>query len=461
VSYYHKLFLVSKVILLCAISLCCSLSIVFAVNRDTALRNFTAQKPIIHTLKNGLTLVIDVDKRSPVVAHTIWYKVGSADEREGESGIAHFLEHLMFRGTKTQKAGYFSKRISEIGGEDNAFTTNDLTAYYQNIPVKHIAEIMALEADRMRNLEVTEKELIRERDVVLEERSLRTDTNPIAQLMEQMGAILYRNHPYGSPVIGWQHEIAALNKKQVMAFYKKYYAPNNAIVTVVGDVNPQEMIELAEKNYGKILPAKYIRERMRPSEPPQLCLRSVNLVHKNVNVDSLLLMLESVSPVKQSKAFYALSAALNAIAGGSHSILYKELVKKQKIAVSVGAYVSADRLDKTPVIFQIVPAKNVSLADLKIAFMTEIEKIIKNGVPLADINREKNKMITDYISLFDSRGNRARLWGIGLTLGQNIDDIVTMPQTIGNVTKINADAQLKNIFLPSNQVWGFLQGEEQ
>ena len=189
-------------------------------------------------------------------------------------------------------------------------------------------------------------------------------------------------------------------------------------------------------------------------------MRTIHLKHDNVTIDNLFLMLEGVSPIKQPRDFYALSVALNSIAGGTHSILYKELVKKQKIALSVGAYASSDKLDNAPVIFQIVPAKGVSLDSLKTAFDIEMNKIIKNGLTENDIHREKNKMITDYMGLFDSRGNRARLWGIGLTLEQPIDDIVNMPKVIGTVTKSDADKILKQIFTPSNQVWGYLQGDK-
>lgn len=425
--------------------------------REDILKNFQVKKPHIYKLKNGLTLVVDIDNRAPVVAHTIWYKVGSADEQDGESGIAHFLEHLMFRGTKKYEAGYFSKRISEIGGEDNAFTTADFTAYYQNIPQKHIGEVIAMEADRMRNINITETELVKERNVVLEERSLRTDTNPTAQLIEQMNASLFRNHPYGSPVIGWQHEIAALNKKQVMAFYKKYYAPNNAIVTVIGDVKPNEILSLAEKTYGSIKPSANIKKRMRPAEPPQIATRTITLKHDNVNVESLLLAIEGISPIKRPKDYYALSTALTSIASGTYSILYKELVKKQKIALSVGVFSSSDKLDNTPIFFQLTPAKNVSLEKLREAFQNEINKILAQGISSEYINREKNSIMSGFMTLFDSRGNRARLWGTSLTLEQPLDDVVNTPKIISSVTPQDANNMLQEIFKPQNQVWGYLQ----
>lgn len=460
VNFYVSLF-ISTFITLCVIPFYCVPAYASVLDRNVILQNFVPKKPYIYTLKNGLTLVIDVDNRTPIVAHTIWYKVGSADEQEGESGIAHFLEHLMFRGTKKYEAGYFSKRISEIGGEDNAFTTTDLTAYYQNIPAEHIAEIMGMEADRMRNLSVSNAELIKERNVVLEERDLRTDTNPTSQLIEQMNAVLYRNHPYGSPVIGWHHEIAALNKKQVMAFYEKYYAPNNAIVTVVGDVIPAEILKIANETYGKIAPSTHLKKRIRPTEPPQIAMRTVTLKHPNVSVDNLFLMFEGISPSKRSKDFYALSTALSSLAGGSHSILYKELVKKQKIALSVGVFASSDKLDNAPIIFQLIPAKGITLDTVKTAFEAEMTKIMAQGFTEQDITREKNKMIADYMSAFDSRGNRARLWGISLTLDEPIDDVINMSKIIGTITKSDADTTLKEVFKPSNQVWGYLQGTKQ
>ncbi|MFT6071680.1 MAG: zinc protease [Alphaproteobacteria bacterium] len=426
--------------------------------RTEKLQKFSVTKPFFYTLDNGLKLVVDVDNRAPVVSHTIWYKVGAADEKDGESGIAHFLEHLMFRGTNNFEAGYFSKRISELGGNDNAFTTHDLTAYYQNIPTQHLEEIMEMEANRMRHIQITEEELIKERNVVLEERALRTDTNPTAQLFEQMNASLFRNHPYRAPVIGWKHEIEALNKKQVMAFYHQYYAPNNAVVTIVGDVDPSHVFEIAQATYGKIKPSKHINiNRQRPSEPPQIATREITLTHPNVTVDNLFLMLEALSPTHSPKEFHALSAAINHIAGGAHSILYKKLVKQQKIALSVGAFIASDKLDNASLIFQMTPANHVSLNVLKAAFKKELMDIINKGIDKQDIEREKNAMLANYITSFDSRTNRAHLWGKNLAFNKTLSDIIQTPKIIASITPDDANIVLQSVFTPQNQVWGYLK----
>jgi zinc protease len=427
-------------------------------NRSEYLQSFQFKKPNFYKLKNGLILIIDTDKRSPVVDHTIWYRVGSADEKEGESGIAHFLEHLMFRGTNKYQAGYFSKRISQIGGNDNAFTTHDLTAYYQNIPNVYLKEVMQMESNRMRHIKISEKELLKERDIVLEERFLRVDTAPTSQLLEQMNALLFRNHPYGKPVIGWQHEISQLNKQQVMAFYKKYYAPNNAIVTVVGDVNPDDVYQMAQDTYGKINASEYINaQRIRPQEPPQIGIREITLQHKNVTSESLFFTFQDITNTKNDNQKFSLIVALNAIAGGPHSILDKKLVKEQKVALSVNSYLNLDGLDKGSVVFQLIPAAGISLKKLRKIFENEIQNILNTGFNLKDINREKNALLTGYISAFDSRTNRSYFWGENVALGKSIPQIIDFPQQVSSVTSEDAHKILKAILLPNNQVWGYLK----
>lgn len=436
-----------------------TISFSFAETRHDLLQSFVPKKPITHTLDNGLQLIIDVDKRAPVVRHTVWYKVGSADEKAGESGIAHFLEHLLFRGTKKHPPGYFSKRISDIGGDDNAFTTYDLTAYYQNIPNQHISEVMTLESDRMRNLKLDHDEFIKERNVILEERALRIDTNPTLQLLEQMRAILYRNHPYGSPVIGWRHEIEALNQQQVQAFYKKYYAPNNAIVTVVGDVNPDEILKIAQETYGEIPSEDHISASKRSKEPPQIVSRTIKLQHKNVHSDSLYLLQEGVSPVKQIRDFYALSIMLGNLANGSQSFLYKKLVKEQKLALDIGVYFSSDLKDNSPIIFQMSPAKDVSLDTLRTAFQTELEAILKSGITLEDLEREKNEILVGFINGFDNREFKSKLWA-SIALGYTIQNITDFSKTISEITQKDVNEISKKILTNSNQVWGYLEAEK-
>ncbi len=222
-------------------------------------------------LANGLDVVVIPDHRAPVVTHMIWYKVGASDEPKGVSGIAHFLEHLMFKSTDKIAVGEFSKIISRLGGQDNAFTGQDVTSYHQRIAKEQLGTVMDMEADRMAHLRLTKDEVATERQVILEERRSRIDNNPTALLDEQMNAALYLSHPYGIPVIGWEHEMAKLSREDALRFYKHYYAPNNAILVVAGDVTPEEVKRLAENTYGKVPANPEVGTRERPQEPTAHC----------------------------------------------------------------------------------------------------------------------------------------------------------------------------------------------
>src|SRR5277367_538925 len=218
-------------------------------------------------LANGLEVVVVPDHRAPVVTHMIWYKVGAADETAGKSGLAHFLEHLMFKGTEKHPGSAFSQDVAEIGGQENAFTTSDYTGFFQRVPREHLKEMMALEADRMTGLMLTDAVVRPELNVVLEEQNMRVANNPAARLGEQVDAALYLNHPYGRPVIGWRHEIEQLTRDDALAFYRRFYTPNNAVVIVAGDVTADEVKTDAEATYGKVAARAEIAPRNRPKEP--------------------------------------------------------------------------------------------------------------------------------------------------------------------------------------------------
>ncbi len=213
------------------------------------------------TLKNGLQVLVIPDHRAPVVTQMIWYKVGAADEPPGSSGIAHFLEHLMFKGTDLIPTGQFSKIIARNGGEDNAFTNHDVTAYFQRVAKDRLPKVMEMEADRMANLRLSEEDVATERKVILEERRSRVDNDPGSILQEQMMAALYANHPYGIPIIGWEHEIRALDREDALSFYRRFYAPDNAILVIAGDVEPEEVRRLAEETFGKLAPSDKVNGR--------------------------------------------------------------------------------------------------------------------------------------------------------------------------------------------------------
>src|SRR5947208_990308 len=207
----------------------------------------TSERPASFTLGNGMQVVVIPDHRTPVVTQMIWYKVGSADETPGKSGLAHFLEHLMFKGTAAHPAGEFSQTVLRIGGNENAFTSTDYTGYFQRVPREQLPKMMEFEADRMTGLVLKDENVLQERDVVLEEFNMRVSNNPDARLSEQIMAALYLNHPYGRPVIGWRQEIEKLSREDALAFYKRFYAPNNATLLIAGDVDANEIRPLVER----------------------------------------------------------------------------------------------------------------------------------------------------------------------------------------------------------------------
>src|SRR5215813_11937085 len=238
-------------------------------------------------LANGLEVVVIPDHRVPVVTHMIWYKVGSADEPPGKSGIAHFLEHLMFKGTAKNPAGRFSQTLATIGGQENAFTSTDYTAFFQRVAREHLPMVMAFEADRMTGLVLSDANVLPERDVVLEEYNMRVANSPEARLGEQMTSALYLNHPYAKPVIGWRHEIEKLTSEDALAFYRRFYTPNNAVVVVAGDVSADEVKKLVQATYGKVKPRTKIAPRVRPQEPEQRAVRRIEMSDPRVTQPSL------------------------------------------------------------------------------------------------------------------------------------------------------------------------------
>src|SRR5487761_2046429 len=313
------------------------------------------------TLENGLDVVLIEDHRAPVVTHMVWYKNGSAEDPPMKSGIAHFLEHLMFKGTKNHAKGKFSEIVAELGGQENAFTSNDYTAYFQRVARDHLRVVMEYEADRMVNLVLDDATVDPEREVVMEERRMRTDNDPAAQLQEAVQAALFTQHPYGRPVIGWGHEIETLNRHDAIAYYERFYTPENEILVVAGDIGREELTRLANETYGKI-PARGAKlERRRPQEPPAHAHRLVSLSDEKVEQPShqALYLVPSVSTAKPGVA-EALEVLSHMLGGGPTSILYKGLVLDQKIAVAAGAYYMGTAVDDTRFYVFAIPNEGVS-----------------------------------------------------------------------------------------------------
>jgi zinc protease len=387
-------------------------------------------------LANGMQVVVVPDHRAPVVTHMVWYYVGAADEPKGKSGIAHFLEHLMFKSTDKIPMGEFSKIVSRLGGQDNAFTGHDATAYFQRISKDRLGTVMEMEADRMVNLKLTEKEVLTERNVILEERRSRIENNPSALLDEQMDAVLYGNSPYRIPVIGWEHEMAELSQHDAETFYKRYYAPNNAILIVTGDVTADEVKKLAEGVYGKI-PANpaVTPERKRPQDPPSRAARRLELKDARAGKTSIhrYYTAPSYTTATPGEA-EALDVLMKIAASGATSRLYKKLVVEDKLASSTSGYYSGSGLDSGKISITAVVADGVDAFKVETAIDAVLADIRTNGITDAELTRAKNGYIADFVYESDNQATLARRYGWGLVVGRSIADIESWPDAIAKVT---------------------------
>ncbi|WP_284164539.1 pitrilysin family protein [Frigidibacter sp. SD6-1] len=396
----------------------------------------TADEVTTFTLDNGMQAVVIEDHRAPVVTHMVWYRAGSADEKRGKSGIAHFLEHLMFKGTDAVPDGQFSQIVEAQGGYDNAFTSSDQTAYFQRLAADRLELVMRMEADRMRNLTLTEEDVATEREVILEERAQRIDSSPEALFSEQMDAAQYLNHPYGTPNIGWRAEMAALSRQDALDWYGLYYAPNNAILIVAGDVDPAEVKALAEKYYAPLAPSAGIPERARPAEPPQLAERRLSFSDPNIAQPYVTrrYLAPERDPGAQDEA--AALVFLAALLGGNAqtSLLSRALTFDQKIAVATGAGYDATSLDDTTFGLYAVPAPGVSLATVEEAMDKVLADLLQTGVDAAQFARLKTQMKAELIYRRDNVGDLAEDYGSALTSGLTIADVEAWPDVLQNVT---------------------------
>ncbi len=396
-----------------------------------------------HRLGNGMDVVIIPDHRAPVVTHMVWYRNGAADDPQGKSGIAHFLEHLMFKGTEKNPAGKFSELVSDLGGQENAFTSNDFTAYFQRIPKEHLAVCMDYEADRMKNLVLTDELVTPERNVVLEERRMRTDSDPSEILDEAMSAAVYSTHPYGKPVIGWEHEIESLDRSDAFNYYERFYTPENAILIVAGDIEPAATIALAEQVYGPIPPFGEAPQRRRPQEPRPTTHRQVTLADDKVEQPRFTRMhlVPSYRTAKSGQA-EALEVLAYLLGGGQTSVMFKSLVMGDRIAVAAGAHYMGTSLDETRFFIYAVPAPEVSLETLDAAVDKVITRLCAVGVEEADIARAKTRLIAEAIYARDSQMQLANWYGASLTTGLSLADIEAWPDRIEAVTAADVAAVL-------------------
>lgn len=409
-------------------------------------------------LDNGLDVVVIEDHRAPLVVQQIWYRAGAADEGPGKSGIAHFLEHLMFKGTEKIPPNQFSALIEAQGGDDNAFTSWDYTSYYQRIAADRLELVMEMESDRMRNLRMTEEDVTTERQVILEERAQRTDSDPGALLGEQMRAALYMNSHYGIPIIGWRHEMEGLTRDDALAWYRKYYAPNNATLIVAGDVDPAEVRRLAEKYYGPIEPSDGIAPRSRPQEPPQLAERRLVLADERVSNPYVyrMYLAPERNPGDQTDAAALLILAELLGGSGQTSVLARALQFDTQTAVYTSAFYDGTSIDAGSFGLYVVPAPGVSLEDAEAAMDRTVQDFLAKGPDPAAFERIKTQIRASEIYGKDDIQGLANMYGEELTIGLSVADIQGFDDVLGTVTIEDVMEAAHKVFNRNSAVTGWL-----
>jgi len=409
------------------------------------------------TLDNGMEVVVIEDHRAPVVVHMVWYRAGSADERPGVSGVAHFLEHLLFKGTKTMEPGEFSATVARNGGSDNAFTSYDYTAYFQRVAADRLELMMRMESDRMVNIQLGEEDIATERDVIIEERNQRVENSPSALFREQHNAAQYLNHRYGVPIIGWQHEMYDLGLEDALEFYRTYYSPNNAILIVAGDVEPQEVRQLADTYYGVIPANPDLPERARPQEPRQMAER--RMTFEDPRVAQPYLSRSYLAPERDSGAqekAAALTLLAELLGGGTTSILTEKLQFETRKAVYTGVWYSGLSLDDTTFDLTVVPAAGVTLEDAEAAMDDVITGFLETGVDAEHLERIKMQIRASEIYARDDVSGLANRYGRALTQGLTVEDVQAWPDILEAVTEEDIMAAARDIFSARNSVTGYI-----
>jgi zinc protease len=398
-------------------------------------------KVVNFTLDNGMQVVVIPDHRAPIVTNMVWYKVGSADEPPGKSGIAHFFEHLMFKATSTHAAVAFDAAVSAIGGNDNAFTSYDYTCFHETVPPQALGEMMAFEADRMRNLVLDDQTVATERDVILEERRSRIDNDPEAVLDEEVDATLWQNQPYRIPVIGWMQEMQQLNRADARAFYDRYYRPNNAILVVAGDVEPDAVKALAQNTFGKLARGPDLPPRLRPVEPEQNTKRTVTLSDERVGVPSFSTqwVVPSYRTARPGEA-EALDLLAEILGGGNRSRLYQELVVKKGIAAGAGANYQGNMLDATNFAVYGAPRGAATLGEVEAAVDAEVARIARDGVTDSELEKAKDRFVRSMIFARDRQQTMANVYGSTLAIGGAVADVEQWPDRIRGVTAADVKA---------------------
>ncbi len=415
----------------------------------------TVFSPETFSLPNGLQVVVIPDHRAPVVQNMIWYRIGAADEVAGKSGIAHFLEHLMFKGTTAVPKGGFSSTVARIGGQQNAFTSYDYTGYFETVARDQLELVIRLEADRMVNLKLTDAEVNPERQVILEERAMRTDSRPGALLEEQMSAAQFLNHPYHRPVIGWEHEMRGLTTADALAWYRKYYTPSNAILVISGDVTAAEVRPLAEKYFGPIK-SRPIPVRVRPQEPPQRVARRVTL--EDARVRQPVLNRSYLAPSRHGgETKHAIPLEVLAeILGSGTGRMQRDLVLNGGIATSAHAEYESTSYDSSTFGFRLGLKAGGDMNVLEAGLDKVLADLLRDGITEAELVRAKTGMVSSAVFARDSVTAGARTFGAALTAGLTIADVENWPDAVQAVTVDQVNAAARYVFDPKRSVTGLL-----
>ncbi|WP_416884201.1 M16 family metallopeptidase [Marivita sp.] len=409
-------------------------------------------------LQNGMDVVVIEDHRAPAVVHMVWYRAGSADEQPGVSGVAHFLEHLLFKGTEKLAPGEFSEIVKANGGTDNAFTSFDYTAYFQRVAADRLGLMMEMEADRMKNIQLDREDILTERDVIIEERNQRVENDPGSLFREQRMAAQYLNHPYGTPIIGWRHEMVNLDLDDALAYYRQFYSPNNAVLVVAGDVLPDDVLALAQEHYGPIPRNEALPERVRPSEPPQMAERRISF--SDPRVAQPYVMRTYLAPERDSgdqRKAAALTLLSEVLGGSQTAVLPQKLQFEEKRAVYAGAFYSGLSLDDTTFGVVNVPAQGVTLEEAEADMDRVIAEFMETGVDPVQLDRIKFQLRAQQVYELDSSNSLANRYGAALTSGLTIEDVHEWPRILQSITPEEIIAAAQEVFDRDNAVTGFLR----
>ena len=421
-----------------------------------------ASEPQQFTLDNGMQVVVIEDHRAPVVVNMVWYRVGAADDPAGHSGIAHFLEHLMFKATATMAEGEFDATVQANGGTHNAFTGWDYTAYHERVAADRLELMMQMEADRMVNLRLDRSDWLPERDVILRERGQTLESSPDRVFGEQMRAALFQNSPYGRPIIGWRHEMEQLTGDIATAFYRVHYAPNNAFLVVAGDVDPQAVLAMAQRHFGPIPAVADLPPRARPQEPPQLAER--RMVMHDARVGQPYVSRLYLAPVRRSgdqrpaAAFQMLAALL----GGSSqtSVLERRLTYDAGVSIAAWAGYNGTALDQGTFSLGIVPAPGVSLQQAEDALDAVLADFIANGIDMEQLERVRMQIRAEAVYQLDDTEARANDVGGDLAVGLTLQDNQDWLDVLNAVTPEEIIAAARQLDRRAS-VTGWLMGEDE